>query len=167
MLTGTTELALRALILLGLRGGNEPVSPRRLASTLGCSPTYLGKTLGHLVKSGILRSSRGARGGVIIARDPAGITLLEIVESCQGAILGDYCEGVASDEIALSCRFHREMAQLHEHIVRDLGSCTLAELLACPAPAFRKGKRVRSSCRMALSDATSVTRSRTKAPKPR
>lgn len=152
MLTGTTELAIRALILLGLRGGDKPVSPRRLAATLGCSPTYLSKTLGHLVRSGVLRSVRGARGGVIIARNPSQITLLEIVENCQGTILGDYCEGVGPGETALSCRFHRVMAELHDHVVRNLASCTLAELLACPAPIFRRRQGKVSKCRMALGD---------------
>ncbi len=134
MITATTELAIRALILLGLSGQGKPIPPRRLAATLACSPTYLSKTLGHLVRSGILRSVRGARGGVVIARDPGQITLLEIVEDCQGAVLGDYCHGIRADEVPRTCRFHRVMAELHGQIVRTLSSCNLADLLACPVP---------------------------------
>jgi len=148
MLTGTTELAIRALILLGLSAEGKPIPPRRLAETLGCSPTYLSKTLGHLVRTGILRSVRGAHGGVVIAREPRAITLLEIVEDCQGAVLGDYCHGVRADDVAMSCRFHRVMAELHGQILRTLSGCTLAELLACPAPALRGRKRRELGCRM-------------------
>lgn len=148
MLTATTELAIRALILLGLSGDEKPIPPRRLAETLACSPTYLSKTLGHLVRSGILRSVRGAHGGVVIARDPSRITLLEIVEDCQGTVLGDYCHGVRADEIAMSCRYHRVMAELHGQIVRTLSGCTLADLLACPAPVLHGRRSQALGCKL-------------------
>jgi Rrf2 family protein len=148
MLTATTELAIRALILLGLSGEGKPIPPRRLAETLDCSPTYLSKTLGHLVRSGMLRSVRGAHGGVVIARDPSRISLLEIVEDCQGAIMGDFCHGIRADEVAMSCRFHRVMAELHGHVVRTLSACTLAELLACPVPVFRGRKPQAVGCKL-------------------
>jgi Rrf2 family transcriptional regulator, nitric oxide-sensitive transcriptional repressor len=148
MLTGTTELAIRALILLGLSAEGKPIPPRRLAETLSCSPTYLGKTLGHLVRSGILRSVRGAHGGVVLAREPKSITLLEIVEDCQGAVLGDYCHGIRADEVAMSCRFHRVMAELHGQVLRTLSGCTLADLLACPAPVLRGTKSRELGCKM-------------------
>ncbi|MBK7874234.1 MAG: Rrf2 family transcriptional regulator [Planctomycetes bacterium] len=151
MLTATTELAIRALLLLGLSREGKPIPPRRLAETLACSPTYLSKTLGHLVRSGVLRSVRGARGGVMIARDPNLITLLEIVEDCQGTILGDYCQGIRADEVAMSCRYHRVMAELHGQIVRTLSDCTLAELLACPAPVLRGRRSQGLGCRMDFS----------------
>lgn len=150
MLTGTTELAIRALILLGLSRADKPVPPRRLAETLGCSPTYLGKTLGLLVKGDILRSSRGAHGGVALARDPSRVTLLEIVEACQGTIVGDYCRDMRADEVAVSCRFHRVMAELHGQLVRTLSGCTLAALLDCPMPVLRGRKRSSLRCRLSF-----------------
>ncbi len=148
MLNATTELAIRALILLGLSGEGKPIPPSRLAESLDCSPTYLSKTLGRLVRSGILRSVRGAHGGVVIARETSRITLLEIVEDCQGAVLGDYCHGLRADEVAMSCRFHRLMAELHGEVVRTLSGCTLAELLSCPIPVFRVRRPQGLGCKM-------------------
>ncbi len=165
MLTATTELAIRALILLGLSGEEKPIPPRRLAETLACSPTYLSKTLGHLVRTGILRSVRGAHGGVVIARDPRRITLLEIVEDCQGAVLGDYCHGVRADEVAMSCRYHRVMAELHGHVVRTLSGCTLAELLACPMPVLRGRSPLGVGCKMNFSGIEALAESRTRGTK--
>ncbi len=165
MLTATTELAIRALILIGLAAEETPVPPRRLAQTLACSPSYLSKTLGHLVRGGILRSVRGARGGVVLAREPASITLLEIVEDCQGAILGDYCRGIRADEVAMSCRYHRVMAELHGQIVRTLSGCTLAELLTCPAPMLRGRSAPRVDCRMNFSGIEVLLEARKRGPK--
>lgn len=163
MLTATTELAIRALVLLGLSGEQKPIPPRRLAETLACSPTYLSKTLGHLVRAGILRSVRGARGGVVIARDPNRITLLEIVEGCQGTVLGDYCHGVRDDEVALSCRYHRVMAELHEHVVRTLSNCTLAELLACPVPTLGGSNPRGVGCKLDFSGIEALAEARARA----
>ena len=165
MLTGTTELAIRALILLGLSGDAKPIPPRRLAETLGCSPTYLSKTLGHLVRSGILRSTHGAHGGVVIAREPGSITLLEIVEDCQGPVLGDYCRGIRADEVAMSCRFHRVMAELHGQVVRTLSSCTLADLLACPAPVSRGRKRPNFGCKIEFAGIEALLESKSRGSK--
>lgn len=147
MLTGTTELALRALIYLGLAAPTEPIPPKRLAQSLRCSPTYLGKTLGLLVKADLLRSVRGARGGVVLARDPGTITLLAVVEACQGALIGDYCRSKKGDEAWAPCRFHAVMASVHDQVVKTLTSCSLADLLACPLPRLKK-KGIASTCKL-------------------
>ena len=58
MFTLTTELAFRALLVLVHGVELQPASPRKISAHLQCSPTYLSKTLGLLVKaSHRLRSS--------------------------------------------------------------------------------------------------------------
>jgi Rrf2 family protein len=131
MLTGTTETAIRALLALGLEGSGEPLPPRRLAARLHCSPSYLAKILGTLAKAGLLRSVRGARGGVLLARPAAEITLLAAVEACQGMVVGDYCRSVDLPGVAV-CAFHRAMAEVHRATVAALARWTLADLLADP-----------------------------------
>lgn len=155
MLTGTTELALRGLLYLGLSTPAEPTPPKRLAESLGCSPTYLGKTLGLLVKADILRSVRGARGGVVLARDPRTITLLAVIEACQGSLVGDFCRTEKLKEMGVPCRFHEVMAALHGQVVKTLSGCTLAELLECPLPILR-GKRGSTSCKMTFHGADAL-----------
>lgn len=132
MLTKTSLSAIRALIYLGLHGGGEPVSPRRLAEELGESPTYLAKVMRHLVKATILRAQRGSAGGVLLQREPAAISLLSIVEACQGAILGDFCS--EAEDRAQTCGFHQAGAELHDAIVGVLTRWTLADFLTKPAP---------------------------------
>ena len=148
VLTQTSELAIRALLLLGLDGGSEPVPPRRLAERLECSPTYLAKTLGLLVKAGVLRSVKGAKGGVHLARAPEDTTLLAIVEGTQGLLIGNYCRAISGphDDV---CGFHHVMQKLHQGMVATLSEATLADLMRRPtASAARADGQL---CRMHFS----------------
>ena len=135
MLTKTTISAVRALIYLGHRANDEPVSPRHMAQQLAESPTYLAKVARLLVRTGILRARRGVTGGVLLARQPQDITLLAIVEACQGTLLGDYCGG--TEDANAGCAFHQAGAELHHAIVGVLSQWTLAALLSRPCPLAR------------------------------
>ena len=144
MLTNTTETALRALIFISLNGEGNPITPRFIADSLDLSSTYLAKVSSQLVKSGILESHRGARGGVRLRRSPDTITLLEVIEACQGRLVGDYCDGVADPQH--SCAFHQAMLEAYSVLCGVLSRWTLADLVAKPAPT---GSEVKGfPCRM-------------------
>ena len=132
MLNKTSLSAIRALTYLGLHGSDGPVSPRQIAGQLGESPTYLAKVARHLAKAGILRTYRGATGGVTLNRPPETVTLLAIVEACQGTILKNFC--TETDELASTCAFHQAAAELHQAIVGVLSRWTLAQLIERPRP---------------------------------
>jgi Rrf2 family protein len=132
MLTKTSISAIRALTYLGVCDAQEPVSPRSIAEELGESPTYLAKVMRHLVKSGILRAHRGVAGGVTFGRQTEQISLLSIVQACQGTILGDFCE--EADDLAKTCAFHQAGAELHQAIVGVLSRWNLAQLIEKPHP---------------------------------
>jgi Rrf2 family nitric oxide-sensitive transcriptional repressor len=124
--------AIRTLTYLGLHANGGPYSPRYLAEQLGESPTYLAKVVRHLVKVGILRASRGSAGGVVLAKTPERVTLLAVVEACQGAVLADFCE--EASRLSQTCAYHRASVELHEAIVGVLSRWTLAELIRKPGP---------------------------------
>ncbi len=132
MLTKTTLSGIRAVTLLGLNADIQPLSPRVMAEALGESPSYLAKVLRHLVRAGVLKSHRGPNGGVSLSRPPESITLLAIVEACQGVILGDFCPGDV--EPRLTCAFHQAGMELHAAIVGVLSRWTLADLIRRPSP---------------------------------
>jgi Rrf2 family protein len=141
MLTKTSLSAIRALTYLGLHGAGQPLSPRYLAEELGESPTYLAKVVRHLVKVRILRAHRGATGGVVLAMPPEDITLLAVVEACQGAILANFCEDAG--KLSQTCGFHQAAAGLHDAIVSVLARWTLADFVAKPHPSKALRKHVR------------------------
>ncbi len=132
MLTRTSLSAIRALVFLGLNPHGQPWSPRAIAEHLGESPTYLAKVVRHLVRAGILKAHRGATGGVSLNQDPCKISLLLIVEACQGAVLGDFCSDAT--DLSKTCAFHQAGAELHQAIVTVLSKWTLAQFLERPCP---------------------------------
>lgn len=146
MLTQTSESAIRALIFIALSERQQPVTPREIADELGESPTYMAKITRQLVRANILRSLRGAAGGVILGRPPEAITLLAIVEACQGMIVANYCEEMR-DHPEPVCNFHTAMKEIFLETRRVLSKWTLKDLADRPGPA-EEADAVR--CRMAF-----------------
>ena len=132
MLTGTSLSALRTLIYLGQESPGV-IPPRRIAQELGESPTYLSKVTTQLVKAGILRAEKGVKGGVQLARPAAEITMLAVVEACQGTIVGGYCHSVCRPSQV--CAFHHAAQQLESAICETLERWTLEHLLQKPVRA--------------------------------
>lgn len=133
MITRTSEMAIQAMLVIGLESRGEPLSPRKLAARLGCSKSYLAKVLGMLARADLLRSFRGAKGGVLLGRPPEEIQLLHVVEACQGLLVGNYCRAIDAPGVGV-CAFHEAMADVHRSTVQALSRWTLADLLERPTP---------------------------------
>lgn len=133
MLTQTSVTGVRLLIHLGRVLPGKLASIKQVADDLGESPTYLVKIARHLVKSGILRAQRGKAGGVVLNRAPEKITLLSVVEACQGIIHGTFCQETGN--LSRTCALHQAGAELHQAITGTLSKWTLADLMAkdCPS----------------------------------
>ena len=86
MLSITTKspYALKALTELGRQGGETPVPIGELARRRDIPVQFLEQLFAVLRRAGVLRSQRGVKGGYCFARDPAEITVLEIVELLDG-----------------------------------------------------------------------------------
>ncbi|WP_277670644.1 RrF2 family transcriptional regulator, partial [Saccharomonospora viridis] len=69
---------------LNLSWVDEPVSTARLADIYRLPSAYLNKQLQALAREKILVSVPGARGGFRLARDPAEISLLDVVVAVEG-----------------------------------------------------------------------------------
>ena len=132
MFSQTTITALQSLLYIALQEEPGPYAPANIAEQLGASTMYLGKIHTQLVKANILRAHRGAHGGVTLARPPASITLLEVVEACEGRILGDYCQ--PHDDLSAVCAFHAAMHDVQKEMTEALARWTLADLKRKPQP---------------------------------
>ena len=98
MLSITTKspYALQALTELGRCGGTDPVPIGELARRRNIPVQFLEQLFAVLRRSGILKSQRGVKGGYRFARDPATITILEVVELLDGP-LGRDSSGIFAD----------------------------------------------------------------------
>jgi Rrf2 family protein len=76
----------RALIDLALNIRIEPVQLKSIAQRQEISASYLEHLFIPLIAAGIVKSTRGSRGGVALTRPPREIKLIDIVEALEGPI---------------------------------------------------------------------------------
>jgi Rrf2 family protein len=77
------EWALHSCVLLAWVG-DEPVPAAKLAEFYDLPSAYLNKQLQALARAGIVGSIPGRRGGFVLARAPAHITLMDVVAAIEG-----------------------------------------------------------------------------------
>ena len=83
----------RVLLDLALHGGKEPVPLKDIARRQQISLLYLEHLIAPLVAVGVIRSTRGARGGIWLARSPQEIRLSEVIGLLEGSIVAVGCIG--------------------------------------------------------------------------
>ncbi|WP_306602002.1 Rrf2 family transcriptional regulator [Geothrix sp. 21YS21S-2] len=84
---------MRALLALGRLHGQGPTFLKDIAEAEGLPGTYLEQLMVPLRKGGIVQAVRGARGGYTLARNPADISVLAILEALEGPLTLSDCPG--------------------------------------------------------------------------
>jgi Rrf2 family cysteine metabolism transcriptional repressor len=119
-ITSKSPYAVRALAELARSGGAGPVPIGEIARRRDIPVQFLEGLFATLRRAGVLTSQRGVKGGYSFARAPEELTVLEVVESLEGA-LGAEATGVFADAVAA--------------LRAQLGAVTIAEVAAREARA--------------------------------
>src|SRR3990172_10471045 len=91
---------------------------------------FLTKIILQLVRAGLLRSYRGANGGIGLARTKEEITLREIVEAIEGPIALNRCVLRAGEcPRDKTCPVHKTWVTAQETLVAQLESTRLSDLV--------------------------------------
>lgn len=90
-ITRQADYAIRAVLYLSQVSNGQRASTSQIAQEQKIPPSFLAKIVSQLSVAGLLQTSRGARGGVSLARAPKDITLLEVIEAIDGPILLNEC----------------------------------------------------------------------------
>lgn len=98
-ITAKSPYALQALAELGLSGAGAPVPIAELARRRDIPVQFLEQLFATLRRAGVLRSQRGVKGGYAFAREPADVTVLEVIEVLDGP-LGRDAEGIIAEAVA-------------------------------------------------------------------
>lgn len=81
----------RALLDVALYSNGNPVPLKDIANRQAISVQYLEQLISPLVKAGILRSIRGARGGVTLTKLPEQVKLSQVIQVLEGSIAPVKC----------------------------------------------------------------------------
>lgn len=90
-ITRQADYAVRAVLYLTQLGDSKRAATSQIAEEQQIPPSFLAKIVSQLSVAGLLQTSRGARGGVSLARPPEEISLLEVVEAIDGPIILNEC----------------------------------------------------------------------------
>ena len=74
----------RAALELSLNYGTGPVMVRQIAKNQGISERYLEQILNTLRTTQIVKSTRGAKGGYELAKQPSEITVGDVLKALEG-----------------------------------------------------------------------------------
>lgn len=92
-ITRQADYAVRAVLHLARINNRERAATSTIAQEQHIPPSFLAKIISQLSIAGLLHTSRGAHGGVTLARDPKDITMLEVIEAIEGPIQLNKCVG--------------------------------------------------------------------------
>jgi Rrf2 family protein len=122
-ITSKSPYAVLALAELARCAGPDPVPISELARKRDVPVQFLEQLFAVLRRAGIISSQRGVKGGYRFAREPAGISVLEIVELLDGP-LGRDADGVFADaaEAARNVLKETTIADVLERETREAGA---------------------------------------------
>jgi Rrf2 family protein len=83
-------MAMHTMVLLAESRG-EKLSAREIAGRLNVSEAHLAKVMQRLVRTGLVRSTRGPKGGFALNGNGDEITLLDVYQSVEGPLPEDGC----------------------------------------------------------------------------
>ena len=110
--------------------GGVRVSAAELAAETGLPVPTVQKLVSKLTTAGLLRSVRGAGGGLQLARPAAAITLADIVEAVEGPIALTACAEHGKQDCAIehSCSVRPHWAIVTDALRGALASISLTDL---------------------------------------
>jgi Rrf2 family iron-sulfur cluster assembly transcriptional regulator len=129
-ITRAGEYGVMGLMHLARRRPGQRTMIDEVSRQQKISKSFLAKIFQSLVKAGLIRSIRGAGGGFTLAKGPAQIPVLEIIEAVEGRIVFQRCKMERPDcehvgGCALCGLFERAQDGLKDALTRT----TLADLI--------------------------------------
>ena len=121
---------LRALLDLAVHQGEGMVLLKDIARRQEVSLPYLEHLITPLIAGGLVKSTRGARGGVLLRKPPAEVKLTEVVQLLEGSIAPVDCVNdprVCSR--SASCVTRDIWMQIKDAMIQVLDSTTLQDLV--------------------------------------
>lgn len=128
------DYAIRATLDLARHHGERRRKAREISEWTGVPASFLAQILAQLVRAGLVTSEAGPRGGYALARPPAAISMLDVIEAVDSAAEPRDCvlrsgpcrrDGV--------CAVHVPWSRAQQAMAGHLGATSFAALAAMDA----------------------------------
>lgn len=123
------ELGLQAVLFLSIKKEKVIFKAEDVSKELKVPKEFVSKVLQILTNSGIVGSKKGKSGGFYLAKSPANIRLIDIVEAIDGLDVFNSCvlgfPGCSSEKL---CPLHDKWGRLRDEAYKMLSEETLEQL---------------------------------------
>ncbi len=111
-------------------GGAGRVNAGQLAAETGLPAPTVQKLVSRLTAAGLLKSTRGAGGGLRLARPAAAISLADIIEAVEGPIAMTSCGDGGRHDCTLeaACQMRPQWPQVNQAVRGALAQVSLTQL---------------------------------------
>ena len=130
---------MRAVLALAA-GDGSPMTTKNIAQTMHVPQSYLSKVLQSLVRARLVYSARGLNGGFVLARKPAELTMLDIMNAVNPLKRIESCPLDRESHGAQLCPLHSRLDAAMAYVEEAFAGTSLAEILSeeNPCPTLQK-----------------------------
>lgn len=130
-ITRQADYATRAILFLARNQKRKHITTSQVAKQQNIPSSFLAKIISQLSIAGLLYTSRGANGGVSLARDPKQITLLQVIEAIDGPIQLNVCvEQQDACILEKNCPIKSVWHDAQNDLITKLRNTNFADLVA-------------------------------------
>ena len=129
-LSTRTRYGIRSILELAENYGKGPVQLKKIAKDQEISIKYLEQLMAILKSAGIVKSTRGSKGGYILAKQPKEIKLSDCFNYLEGPIVTVEC--VENENYCTKtndCITRQVWSEIQEAVISILESYTLQDLI--------------------------------------
>jgi Rrf2 family protein len=128
-LTKKADYGLMAMKHLAEHGEGGTCSAKDIADSYGIPVEALAKILQRLVKSGLLQSQHGTKGGYTLARNPRMISAFEVIRAIDGPLFITSCITVRGEcDQSERCTIREPLRRVNDSIEQVLRRITILDM---------------------------------------
>ena len=125
-ITRAADYAVRVMVHMASLPPGTRLQKSALVELSDAPESFLSKVLQRMVAEGFITSWRGAGGGFELAKAPAEVSVLDVVEAVDGPIHLNLCvPGASGCERSLACAVHPVWVEARAELVKVLGRATM------------------------------------------
>lgn len=128
-LSRRADYSIRAMVDIAGLPPNAVVATREVAERQEIPHVFLTKIVTRLMRAGLLRTHRGATGGIFLARPSQEINVLDIVQAVDGPIALNLCTRNPSEcKRDVNCPSRAVWVDVQEQMLENLRKARLSDL---------------------------------------
>jgi len=130
-LSKKADYGLIAVRHLAAMYGQGTASAKDIAHAYGIPQQLMAKVLQRLAKKGLLVSQHGSAGGYELARPPAFVSALEVINAIDGPMVITSCITAQGEcQQTPLCTVREPLRKVNESIINALGTLSMAQMVS-------------------------------------